>query len=120
MSKDKVETISCPRFGGCRIPHSCIVFDRYKSCRKNCGDLKKYMESHPNAKEDAEKIIDKSKARLLPHVHAGKGLPLAEHPEFVCDICKYEAKSTRGLRAHRTRTHGIKKPRKVKKKRKAK
>lgn len=119
MVTERTDKISCPKFGGSRIPHSCIVFDRYKSCRKNCSALKRYLEENPQAREDAMRIIEKPAQDkiMLPCEYAGKGLPVPTNPEFVCDICKYEAKSTRGLKSHKTRAHGIKeiKRKKIKK-----
>lgn len=114
-----VDKISCPKFGGVRLPHSCIVLDRYKSCRKNCSELKKYLEDNPNAVKESMDRHERTKSKMaLPADHAGKGLPVPSDPELECSVCGFEAKSKRGLRAHQTRTHGIQRKKIRKRKRK--
>ncbi len=117
--KKKPIHIDCPRFGGARLPHACIAYDRYKSCRKNCASLKKYIEDNPNAVEESMEILKQRQALTLPSQYAGKGLPVAKNPEFVCKVCGFEAKSLRGLKSHQTRAHGMKRKTK-RRKRKAK
>ncbi len=106
--------IDCTRFGGKRPAPACVHFDRYKSCRRWCTTLRKHMEDTPDFLEKVEKVYTKKKNAaaeeyvqqqlFMPTKHSGKGLP---DPELSCKVCKFVARSPRGLRIHMKRTHKV-------------
>jgi hypothetical protein len=98
--------ISCPRFGGQRVAINCVHLDRYRACRKWCPSLAAHRKKFPNLLELVKELcVDnvakpswiKAKAQF-----SGKGVP---DPELVCPICRFVAKSMRGLKSHNTRQH---------------
>jgi hypothetical protein len=103
--------IECPRFGGRRPATACVHFDRYKFCRRHCSALKEHLAKHPNFVEFAKKVFaeqeDQAKTvgiqlELIPSKHSGKKVP---DPALACTRCKFVAKTARGLKTHKTRTH---------------
>jgi hypothetical protein len=103
--------IECPRFGGRRPATACVHFDRYKVCRRYCDSLRAYLKSHPGFVEKtkevfaaAENVVGTTGIQLdlIPSKHSGKHVP---DPELACTLCRFVAKSARGLKSHRTRSH---------------
>jgi hypothetical protein len=111
---DAEHFIECERFGGKRPAPACVHFDRFKTCRRWCTALRKHMEKTPSFLEKVTAIYSPKKEStteeyfqhqlFMPRKHSGKGIP---DPELGCKICKFVAKSPRGLRTHMTRTHKV-------------
>jgi len=104
--------IACIRYGGSRCAACCVVFDRYKVCRRHCKALKKHLEEHPDFTAAAMKQFEESKVKNINKgdlfvlgnagKFAGKNLP---DEVLGCRICSFIAKSPRGLRIHMKRSH---------------
>lgn len=95
--------ISCPRFGGRRLALSCVHYDRYRGCRRNCVSLKKHLAEHGNLKELVEEHFA-DRETFLPSNNSGKNVP---DPERACKFCDFVGKSVRGLMIHYRRTHNV-------------
>lgn len=100
-SKKEVPYIGCHRFGGKRNALACAHFDRYRGCRRRCKSLEEVMKTTETFVEDVKSTYEVRQS-LLPSKHSLKGLPLEP---FRCQVCDYVAKSSRGLKAHMTRSH---------------
>ncbi len=100
-SKKESPYIGCNRFGGKRNAHACAHFDRYRGCRRRCKSLEEVLASTETFTDDVKSIYE-GRQSLLPAKHSLKGLPLEP---FRCPLCDYVAKSLRGLKAHKTRSH---------------
>lgn len=103
--------IDCPKFGGKRASDACIVFDKYKVCRKTCQSLSKFLVDNPEAEKKAGESIAKLKKRgaiLSGAKMAGKNLP-NRRPKVVCKECGFIARSLRGLKMHLKNAHEEKK-----------
>jgi hypothetical protein len=107
-----IHYIECPRFGGTRCAACCVFFDRYKTCRRKCAPLGKHLIKYSELPEQAKNHFEERKkkedsfAASLPaelFKSAGENLPNAK---FGCNICKFIAKSERGLKVHMKRSHG--------------
>jgi len=100
--------IECHRFGGKRPASACVHFDRYRLCRRHCTALKAFLKDRPNFIEDTKKEREAPKVKIIQTLlfddakHSGKNLP---DPILSCDRCRFVAKSVRGLKVHRTRSH---------------
>ena len=96
--------IHCVRFGGTRNSLACAHYDRYRSCRKNCAELKKIVDEHEDF-EDKVAALFKDRKTFLSSNYSCKGIPSSKEVPFKCHICGYVAKSERGLKSHKTRSH---------------
>jgi hypothetical protein len=103
--------IDCPKFGGKRSAPACIVFDKYKVCRKNCKSLSKFLLDNPSAEKEAQDEIEKMKKKgsaIMSSRMAGKNLP-NRRPKLVCKDCGFVARTIRGLKQHFKQSHEEKK-----------
>jgi hypothetical protein len=104
--------ISCSRFGGRRYALSCVHFDKYRTCRRRCVGLQLLLNNTPEFLEKSKEYFkerDLKREGLLiktffdmKHEHSGKQLP---DPHLACNFCNFIAKTERGLRIHRKRSH---------------
>lgn len=104
--------IECPRNSGSRCAACCVLYDRYKACRRRCASLRKHLAAYPDLPDKARehfeerKKEDKNKTYSLLGDHckfAGTHLP---NEKFGCTKCEFVAKSERGLKVHMKRSHG--------------
>ena len=107
--------IPCTRYSSTRCALCCVIFDRYKVCRRHCKELKNHLSKHPDLTEKAIRQIEErkteniNKANLFDMAnvgkYAGKNLP----DEILgCRVCSFIAKSPRGLKIHMRRSHKLK------------
>lgn len=103
--------VPCDKFGGTRPAACCVRFDKYKSCRRRCFELKKILIQNPDfAKKVEEHFASRVKrcdvvgASLFESKssQSGKNLP---DPVLGCKYCNFIGKSVRGLKVHMRRTH---------------
>lgn len=104
--------IECPRIGGSRCAACCVFYDRYKACRRHCASLRKHLLVYPDLPDKARQHFEERKkdTKTLSHTldselykSAGTNLPTEK---FGCSLCKFIAKSERGLKVHMKRSHG--------------
>lgn len=104
----KLHYIKCPRFHGCRSAAACVLFDRYKICRRRCKSLEAHLKKHPELTEKVKGYLEKRKEKkerrnfLRDWKFFGKNLP---GNKFNCKLCDFVARSERGLKIHMKRTH---------------
>jgi len=84
-----------------------VSYDRYKACRRHCPSLRVITKELPDIVKIAEAYFAKKSQveegkDLFGVRYIGKNLPDAD---LGCKICKFIAKSPRGLRIHMKRTH---------------
>ena len=104
--------ISCSRFNSTRCALCCVVFDRYKVCRRHCKELKGHLKEHPDLAETARQQFEESKNK---NINSGNLFTIGDKGKFAgknlpdevlgCKICDFTAKSERGLRVHMRRSH---------------
>lgn len=99
----KAHYIRCPRYGGRRAAPACIIYDRYKRCRKTCKSLEKHLEEHPDLVKEAKDLLEKKSPTLRQGaLFAGRDLP---DGELRCEGCGFQANSLRGLKLHKAKSH---------------
>lgn len=80
-------------------------FDRYRLCRKKCKSLEAFLKKTPDAKELLKPAQEREKGKerfVQLSLFSGRNLPDAD---LRCKSCDFTAKSPRGLKVHRSRTH---------------
>ena len=90
MKDPEEHYIKCDKYGGRRLAPACIHFDRYKSCRRRCSSLEKYLTAHPEIKEDLDYFYKHRENMMLSSKFAGKFLP---DSKLSCKYCDFTAKN---------------------------
>ena len=107
----KAHYIGCPRFKGQRSAAACILFDRYKVCRRRCKSLESHLKKEPDLVEKVKEYLEGRKEKkqtksllngLKSFKFFGKNLP---NNNLNCKYCNFVASSERGLKTHLKRTH---------------
>lgn len=104
--------IECPRFGGSRPAPACVHYDRYRLCRKKCKSLEAYLKNNKDFQKELDHLKEKEKNKLrykqpdlFTQKFSGKNLP---DSSLRCSACRFTAKSDRGLKIHKKRSHSVK------------
>jgi hypothetical protein len=101
--------IKCSRFGGTRLSYACAHYDRYRGCRKGCKPLQTIINEVEGFKElvqahyDAKDLVNPDRITIASDNCCSR-LPVKK-TEFTCEICGYTARSSRGFKSHRTKSH---------------
>lgn len=107
----KSHYIECPRFKGQRSAAACILFDRYKICRRRCKTLESHLKDNRDLTEKVKGYVDERKENKNTKLFLGgwkscrffgQNLP---NDNLNCKYCNFVASSERGLKVHLKRTH---------------
>ena len=83
MTDELVQTqhfIACTRYSGNRCAMCCVIFDRYKVCRRHCKELKAHLEKYPDLPTKSAQQFEESK---LKNINKGDLFALGNAGKFA-------------------------------------